>query len=791
MGCMASQEQRGPTAAPAGGQVAPFADAASGGRRLLEEYSVGATLGEGAFGVVSNCTKRSTGEQFAVKMVDKVETPVEAIKKEAEMLQMMDHPNIVKFHGVFYERCFVCIVMDKYSGGDLVEGLQRHLKDKGQINCHDVVHVARQMGSGIQYLHRRLVVHRDVKGDNYLMDRKDITDQKNRIVLTDFGTAVQTQPNERLSAGVGTKIFWSPEFYDKDYSLKVDVWAMGVIMYGLVSGRFPFKDHQDIKTKEVKIPKRVHPVCEDFIKRQLEKAEKSRMSADEVMEHQWIRENGMKGSTSTGESFKDDANDQANKADLREDNVNDGIKERRQELIQRLNMEHDARGRGDVRRKKASHHLNKTFVLNDKMTAGSKFAYEWWDKSRALKAGLLELDAQGKAGAMCAEPPQNLDLDIFRKMLEEHNINPSLFGVGKAKTLPQLAHEVHSGACRMMLDATEHKKLVRVVDVVVFKMTSGTAGGGQARLLIETEERFADGRKRETNRLPGTKKEPHENARQTAERILQEMLNMSVDSIEFDLNAIVRYEEEIESPSYPGVRTVYRKEIVEAVVAAKDPAVLAKAGLPAFTAWSATDKEGNTKTFNWMTEEMANAKKVKLKAEGAEAVSTLVRAPIGLNEEQLTEQLVAGGIDVSRYGQSGKTKTLKELSAELIRGEAALVKGATGQLLRVVDVVLMIVRNPTTEEVLVQTAHVKQDGHQTTLNRLPGAKCRLDENHFLSARRILKRQLEIDENDVKILQNVQIVEEEKPTDFYPGLKTVYRKRLIEAELMLAKPAASP
>ena len=57
--------------------------------RLLDEYSVGLTLGEGAFGVVSVCKRRATGEEYAVKMVDKVETPVEAIKKEADILMSM------------------------------------------------------------------------------------------------------------------------------------------------------------------------------------------------------------------------------------------------------------------------------------------------------------------------------------------------------------------------------------------------------------------------------------------------------------------------------------------------------------------------------------------------------------------------------------------------------------------------------------------------------------------------------------------------------------------------------
>ncbi|CAE8620344.1 unnamed protein product, partial [Polarella glacialis] len=162
------------TSSSAVSKPAHHADAAekSTELRLLDEYSVGLTLGEGAFGVVSVCKKRSTGQEFAVKMVDKVETPVEQIKKEAEMLQSMEHPNVVKFHGVYYERCFVCIVMDKLDGGDLVEGLQRHLKERGQINPLDVVHVAYQMAASIQYLHSRNVVHRDIKGDNYLMDRK-------------------------------------------------------------------------------------------------------------------------------------------------------------------------------------------------------------------------------------------------------------------------------------------------------------------------------------------------------------------------------------------------------------------------------------------------------------------------------------------------------------------------------------------------------------------------------------------------------------------------------------------
>jgi len=227
---------------------------------------------------------------------------------------------------------------------------------------------------------------------------------------------------------------------------------------------------------------------------------------------------------------------------------------------------------------------------------------------------------------------------------------------------------------------------------------------------------------------------------------------------------------------------VYRKEIVNAIIETSDAATLQKVGLPSFAAWEFTDKSGNKKVFNWLTEDMAKAKKVKLKAEGAEVVSTLVRAPIGMNEEQLHKTLLESDIDVSRYGQSGKTKSLKEFAAELVRGESTITKDRSGQLLRVVDVVLLIVKDVSSGDILVQQAHERADGHKSTLNRLPGAKCRPDENQFLSARRILRRQLDIDENEVRLVTNVLYVEEEKPTDLYPNIKTVYRKRLIKAEV---------
>jgi hypothetical protein len=630
------------------------------------------------------------------------------------------------------------------------------------------------MGASVEHLHSRGVIHRDVKGDNYLMDRRDMTDPGCKVVLTDFGTACHVEPGERLNAAVGTKIFWAPEFFDKNYGTKVDVWAIGVIMYGLVTGRFPFRDEADIRAKEVKIPKRVHPSCEEMVKKMLEKKEALRFDAAQMMAHAWVSDGTKKEDKTEPKQVVADG-DEAPTEDFRVDQANEGIQERRQELLYRLNKEHEGRTApnksGAMSSATSTHADGAKFTLKDK--TGAKMVYEWWDKDKARKAGIHEID---DASSSKDSKGAGFNLETFETMLKEHKIDISKFGVGKAKTVDQMGHEVESGAARLMLDAAEHKKLVRVCDLVVLVLRS--PNDPEKRVIIETDEKYPDGRQRETGRLPGTKKEPYENTRQTAERILKAMMKIDPKSVSLDLLKIVRVEEEIESPSFPGVTSVYRKEIVEGTISISDQALLKKVGLPTYSNWEADDDVGNIKYFKWMTAKQAEEKKVKLTPEKQE-VSTLVKAPIGLNEEALRQQLTKAGIDVSKYGTPG-TKTLKEFSAELIKGESTLLQVGSGTPIRVVDVVVLIIKRKNGQEILVQTKQTDPHGKEITLHRLPGAKRRPDENQFLSARRIIRRQLEMDENQVVFEETVKHIEEDKPSNTYPGLKTVYRKRLISA-----------
>lgn len=774
MGCGGSKN----SAKGGGAAGAPKSSGGKGGdnAQLLSEYTLGEVLGQGAFGVVYACTRKGQKDfSFAVKMVDKVETPVAEIQKEADMLKMLEHPNVVKFHSVYFEKVFVCIVMDRYNGGDLIEGMQLHWKTKGKIPCTKVIHISRQMAAAIKHLHSKNVVHRDIKGDNYLTDRKDITDPQCRVIMSDFGTAEQLKaPADRLKSSCGTKIYWPPEFYQGNYGLKVDVWALGVIMYGLLDGRFPFKGEQEVRIKPVRLPSSAPQKCQDFVLHLLEKDENKRYNASQACLHPWINDGSV--DTSGGTDLPHEEGWQAE--GMREGGGNAGQDERRKELIDRMeNAAENAEGAAQKKQEMQHQVLwGPRFDVSDRRT-GKALRYEWWSLQRMKEKKVVDLDSAVQMGNDVGQ----VDPQTVGKMLEEHGIDTNKFGQGEFKTLKEFATEVHIGAASLMLDATKLKTLVRVVDVVLLRIRC------QGKILTEFEEKFSDGRTRSNlNRLPGTKKEPHENTKKTTDRIVNELLGLDSSKVVMDLAGKEVFEEEEESRSFPGVMTVYRKEIVPIEIT--DPGMVAKVGISG-AGYSNTDANKNTKSYRWLTNsECAKAvPPVKMDAKGdGEEVSGLVQAPVGYGEDELRQFLEANKVDTSAFG-ANHAKTLKEFSNELIKGESSLMVDASGKVVRVVDVVLLLLAKEGVGEILVETQEKYGAGDAKTLNRLPGTKRRPDENHFVTAQRVLKRQLKMDENVVNLnKEDVKVIEEQKDSPSFPGVSSMYRKRIISAVLL--KPA---
>jgi len=258
-------------------------------------------------------------------------------------------------------------------------------------------------------------------------------------------------------------------------------------------------------------------------------------------------------------------------------------------------------------------------------------------------------------------------------------------------------------------------------------------------------------------------------------------LGVSPTGVHFLNHAKQEYHEEVESYGYPGIRTVYKKVVLEGHVKSGNQETLAKLGLPALSDLSVLGEDNYTRSFQWLTEEACNAK-VPI---GTKNVNEgfFVQAPLGLDEAPLQRYLEEHGLDVSSFGIGG-AKSLKDLSKELTKGEASIAHADNGELLRVVDSVVLYLQNQRTQKVLMQTEVHREDGSVEKISCLPSTTIRADENQFVAAQRILQQQLRIDVIIVEIhTPEMQTAEVYDDSSHYPGLQTLCRRRAIHATLL--------
>merc|ERR1719428_1708456 len=165
-------------------------------------------------------------------MIDKSTSKPHEVQAEIAIMKELDHYHVNRVIEFFQDQCFMYIVTEEFLGGDVLDGLQRHLKGPGRIPDAALQRCARQLADATAYIHSISIIHRDIKGDNFLMDRPDIADIDLRLVMTDFGTSTHLKPGKLLSEQTGTEMYWSPEVIMRKYEFKCDMWALGVCMFG-------------------------------------------------------------------------------------------------------------------------------------------------------------------------------------------------------------------------------------------------------------------------------------------------------------------------------------------------------------------------------------------------------------------------------------------------------------------------------------------------------------------------------------------------------------------------------
>ena len=214
-----------------------------------QTYLVGRKLGKGGFAVCFEGRTQSTSELFALKVVKaKVEQKkmMEKFRTEMQIHAKMQHPNIVEFYRAFSHDGHTYVVLELCNNGSLTD----MVKARACLSLPEVRRFMIQICGGVKYMHKRNVIHRDLKMGNVFLDA-DMN-----IKIGDFGlAAVLADEQDRRTTLCGTPNYIAPEILSKSgargHDSKVDVWAIGIICYAMLMGTPPFqsKTQQEIYSK--------------------------------------------------------------------------------------------------------------------------------------------------------------------------------------------------------------------------------------------------------------------------------------------------------------------------------------------------------------------------------------------------------------------------------------------------------------------------------------------------------------------------------------------------------------
>ncbi|XP_062327977.1 serine/threonine-protein kinase 33 [Osmerus eperlanus] len=283
--------------------------------RLEEEaeiqriFSFGRKLGKGSFGVVCEATHIDTRKKWAIKKVNKEKagsSGVKLLEREVSILKRVNHAHIIHLEEVFETPKRMYLVMELCEGGELKELLQKNRR----FSEEESRHIIRSLAEAIVYLHKKDIVHRDLKLENILVKTYHHGSDNDmiRIKVTDFGLSVKkggVGSENMLKATCGTPIYMAPEVINAhEYSQQCDMWSIGVIMFMLLCGEPPFVSSSEdslfemIKKGELTFAGPVWDTVSDAAKKVLRCLLKvdpaHRITANELLDNPWIT-----GDTST------------------------------------------------------------------------------------------------------------------------------------------------------------------------------------------------------------------------------------------------------------------------------------------------------------------------------------------------------------------------------------------------------------------------------------------------------------------------------------------------------------
>eukprot|EP00742_Colponemidia_sp_Colp-10_P000969 GILJ01001051.1.p1 GENE.GILJ01001051.1~~GILJ01001051.1.p1 ORF type:complete len:618 (+),score=74.60 GILJ01001051.1:97-1950(+) len=264
-----------------------------GTTQLVAGFLVDRKLGKGGFGSVMLGIHSITSERAAIKYVEKGSllntSDAERAFMEIQALRDLQHRHVIKLIDVVDDPHFVCFIMEYAGGGELLQ----YLQNKGQLTEDDARRFFMQIVSAVAYCHSRGVIHRDLKLENILLGENE------EVKVADFGLSGFVMPGGKARTRGGSLAYIAPEVLtgksQESDPFKLDVWAMGVILYTLVVGQLPFRGHNEKETIKKIVQGDIHyhdvdvsSEFRDIIKRMLTVDAVQRMSVAEMTCHRWV-----------------------------------------------------------------------------------------------------------------------------------------------------------------------------------------------------------------------------------------------------------------------------------------------------------------------------------------------------------------------------------------------------------------------------------------------------------------------------------------------------------------------
>ena len=260
----------------------------------IDQYSLGHTLGFGAYAVVKLAAYLPTNLQYAIKTYEKSKLLDPQRKKnvisEIKILKSISHPNIIKLKEAIDAPRQIHLVMEYVGACSLWSFLKK--RPNRQLPEPTARSFFTQILSGIDYCHQVSVIHRDIKLENILLD------SDNKVKIIDFGFATFTTPGLKIKLFCGTPSYMSPEIVGKreNPGAPADVWALGVLLYVMLTGNFPFKASADRELYRIilkgsfEVPASVSVQAKALIRRMLQQDPRKRPTCREILNDPWVCE---------------------------------------------------------------------------------------------------------------------------------------------------------------------------------------------------------------------------------------------------------------------------------------------------------------------------------------------------------------------------------------------------------------------------------------------------------------------------------------------------------------------